>query len=73
MGQVCKHRFGILFAVTDGIVSGNIEDVAVVCGWIPGSDIEQAMANIELAEEDVLRAKKKLSAAKKGLAKAFRT
>jgi peroxiredoxin len=68
-GQYCKHRFRILRGDTDGIVSVNIEDVKTVQGWIAGSDVETAIHNLAEGEAELERAKKKVAAAKKALAR----
>lgn len=68
-GQSCKHRIGILRGDTDGIVSANIEDVKIVQGWIAGSDIEIEVHKLAEGEAELERAKKKVAAAKKALAK----
>jgi len=71
-GQYCKHRFNILGGITEGIVSGNEQDVKVVESWLPGTDVEAAWNIVMDAEELFERAKRELSAAKKKLAGAFR-
>jgi hypothetical protein len=71
-GQYCKHRFNILGGITEGVVSGNIQDVKVVESWLPGTDVETALNEVMDAEEQFERAKRELSAAKKRLAVAFR-
>lgn len=72
MGQYCKHRFNILDGAVDGIVSNNENEVATVAGWLPGTDVEAAMKVVATAEQEVERAKKAATAAKKGLARAMR-
>jgi len=69
MGQCCKHRTRILCGDTDGIVSANTEDVKIVQGWIAGSDIEVAVRKLAKGQSALERAKKKVAAAKKALAK----
>jgi len=69
MGQYCKHRFRILRGDTEGIVSTNIEDVKIVQGWIAGSNIEIEVRKLAEGEADLERAKKKVAAAKKALAR----
>lgn len=71
-GQYCKHRFRILDGVTKDIVSGNEREVAVVAGWLPGSDVERAMEVVAQAEKEAASAKRSLSQAKKLLATAMR-
>jgi hypothetical protein len=71
-GQYYKHRFNILGGFSDGIISGNGGDVAIVTSWLPGTDVESAIDNVMDAEEQFKSAKVKLSTAKKRLAKAFR-
>ncbi len=47
----CKHRFGIFGGQRKGIVFGNESDVSTVQGWLPGSDIEAAMKEVQKAED----------------------
>jgi len=68
-GQYCKHRFRILAGDTDGIVSANVEDVKTVQSWIAGSDVETAIHKLAEGEAELERAKKKVAAAKKALAR----
>lgn len=71
-GQYCKHRFQILEGNTEGIVSGNIEQVSAVAAWLPGTDVAEAMAALDAAEREFDRAKKVVTNAKKNLALAMR-
>lgn len=71
-GQCCKHRIDILGGSIAGIVSGNEADVQIVASWLPGSDVDAALNAVMGAEEKADLAKRKLSNAKKLLAKAFR-
>lgn len=68
-GQCCKHRIGILRGDTDEIVSANIEDVNIVQGWIAGKDIEIEVHKLAEGEAELERTRRKVAAAKKGLAK----
>lgn len=72
VGQYCKHRFNILDGVVDGIVSNNENEVATVVGWLPGTDVEAAIKVVSAAEQEVERAKKAATAAKKALARVMR-
>ena len=69
LGQVCKHRVRILHGDGDGIVSTNIEEVRIVQGWIAGTDVEIAVHKLAEGEAELERARKKVAAAKKALAK----
>ena len=69
MNQYCKHRFRILNGFTDDIVSENIDDILLVSRWLPGSNIEKALQELELAEKEVEKAKKKVSQVKKIIAR----
>lgn len=71
-GQYCKHRFGILSGGTKFIESNNLEKVAVVQSWLPGSDLEEVLMELAESEHEYDHAKKRLSAAKKNVAKAMR-
>ena len=71
-GNPCKHRFAILNGLEKDIVSGNESQVAEVAGWLPGTDVEAAMAQVEALEDQASQIKQALSKAKKDLAKAMR-
>jgi len=71
-GQYCKHRFRILDGIDDGIVSSNKDEVLIVKSWLPGTDVEEALAEIIEKEKLFEKAKKELSASKKKLAKTMR-
>ena len=67
----CKHRINILYGCIDNIVSGNEDDVLIVANWLPGSDVEEALNQVKMAEDNVVEAKKKLKVYKKTLARAL--
>lgn len=69
--QYCKHRFNILLGDVSDIVSPNAELVHVVYDWYRGSDVERAVKEIETLEAEMDRVKKRLTAAKKLVAKAM--
>lgn len=71
MGMFCKHRLRILAGDAEGMVSGNTEDLKTLQGWITGSEVERAVHDAVEGEEEVERAKRKVAAAKKTLAKAM--
>ena len=70
-GNFCKHRLSILDGKTGGIVSGNIEQVATVAGWLAGTDVERALAEVREIDARPDADKKALAAAKKRLARAM--
>lgn len=72
-GQYCKHRFRIFEGSSEGIVSGNLEQVPIVVAWLPGTDVAAAMAAVVAAEREFERAKKAVTGAKKNLAEAMRS
>jgi len=72
-GQYCKHRFGILSGSTTSIVSNNQNEVPIIQSWLPGSDVEEALKEVGEAEHECYLAKKRLSLAKKKVAKAMRS
>jgi F0F1-type ATP synthase epsilon subunit len=68
----CKHRFGILKGFAKSVVSENVSEVAEVAAWLPGTDVEAAMDEVEALEAQATQIKNALSKAKKNLAKAMR-
>lgn len=71
-GQHCKHRLEILAGSATNVVSENVEQVAEVASWLPGSDIEDAWVEVKRLEYEAGEIKAQLSQAKKELAKAMR-
>ena len=71
-GQYCKHRFNIMAGSIKGIVSNNTDDVATVKSWLTGTDVEKAILQVTELENEVETLNRRLSAAKKTIAKAMR-
>lgn len=57
--QSCKHRLGILDGSGKGVVSSNLDQVAVVATWLPGSSVAEARRLLSDAEAELERAKKR--------------
>lgn len=72
-GQYCKHRFSILRGETEGIVGNNLSEVKTIVDLLVGTDIEDALIEMEQAEIEAERAKKILAAAKKKIATLMRS
>jgi hypothetical protein len=70
-GTHCKHRINILRGETRGIVEGDLNDVKKVLSWLPGTDVEAAIKEIENAEDALVLAKSNLARAKKKLGQAL--
>lgn len=62
---LCKHRLRILAGDASAIVSGNAADVALVRSWMAGSPLEEALADLTVAELAAAEAQKVVSRAKK--------
>lgn len=71
-GQNCKHRTNILNGVMDGIVNPNVDDLSTLGQWIPGTDVEQALMELQIADAAFKEADNRLKAAKKELSRALR-
>jgi hypothetical protein len=71
-GQYCKHRLNLLQGLTNGIVSGNDSDVALVQSWLSGTTLEGSIARMRELEASVERLKRELSSTKKEVARAMR-
>ena len=73
-GQYCKHRISILVdGSTQGVVSENTDEVAVVHSWLPGTDVEAALSELAEAERQLEAMKKAVTALKKKVANALKT
>lgn len=55
------------------ISSENSDQVSTIVGWLAGTDVESALAEMRAAEKAAATAKKALDAAKKKLARAMNT
>lgn len=64
-GQHCKHRLAILSGETKGIVSGNEGEAGLVLSWLTGSDLEEALNDLDAAEITLAEAKSRVSSAKR--------
>lgn len=72
-GQHCKHRTNILYGVLDGIVNPNFTDLSRLGGWIPGTDVERALNELNIADQAFKAAEERFKAAKKNLSIALRS
>lgn len=68
-GNFCKHRIGILEGKPAGIVSDNADSVPTAVGWLAGTDVEAALADVRTAEKN--KDKTAISTAKRKLARAM--
>ncbi len=67
-GTNCKHRNAILSGDASSIVSDNLEEVAVVSGWLEKSPLADAFADLQAAERLLADAKRRMAKAKKRVA-----
>lgn len=72
-GQHCKHRTNMLYGVLDGIVNPDFDDLFRLRSWIPGTDVEQALTELQAADEAFKDAESRFKAAKKNLSRALRS
>ena len=73
-GQYCKHRISILVdGSKEGIVSENVDQVAIVHAWLAGTDVEIALKELAAAEQRLESAKREVSSIKKKVAQALKS
>lgn len=70
-GQYCKHRVRLLIGDMTDVVGGDASGAETVASWLVGSDVERAMQEVRHAELEADAAKKRLSAAKRKVARAM--
>lgn len=70
-GNFCKHRIAILEGNGKAIVGDNGDQVATVLGWLPGTDVAAALAELRAIEGAKDEPKSALVAAKRKLARAM--
>src|ERR1035438_6070823 len=68
MGQVCKHRMGLLKGDVSGLVSGNGDQLIHLPGMFTGTDVERAFERLAEAESALEAAKDEFFKRKKALA-----
>jgi uncharacterized Zn finger protein len=69
-GNLCKHRVAILDGDTSAVVGDDASKVPTVVGWLSGTDVESALAELR-AVIAAKAPKEDLAAAKRVLAKAM--
>ena len=72
LGQFCKHKFNILEGSTNAVVSDNVDDVEIVANWLAGSDVETALIALYEVQFELSKLKKRLSLARKEVARVMR-
>ncbi|MFM2005749.1 MAG: hypothetical protein RLZZ09_1404 [Pseudomonadota bacterium] len=72
-GQHCKHRTNILYGVIDGIINPDFDDLCQLGDWIPGTDVEHALKELQTADQAFKEAEARLKVAKKNLSIALRS
>lgn len=70
-GQYCKHRLAILSGDAAGVNSANEADVTIVASWLAGSDVDKTLQLLVAAEQELELAKRRVSVAKKAVARAM--
>jgi hypothetical protein len=71
MRQLCKHRIRIMQGDSQGVISGNLEEVRKMPSLLEGTIVPAAIREIDRLEEEVEEAKRALLRAKESLAKSF--
>lgn len=71
VGQHCKHRINLLFGDITRLASSNPDDVVALAAALTGTDVQEAMQELQAAEDRLTAAKKTVAQAKKRLAQAF--
>jgi len=72
-GNFCKHRISILDGDPSAISSDNADQATIVAGWLPGTDVGLALAELRAMEKVTGASKESIAAAKKKLARAMNT
>lgn len=68
-GQYCKHRLAIMAGDSHAVISKNKDEVIIVQSWLPGSDLQEALLELKKAELEHDMARKRLTEAKKNIAR----
>ncbi|MBV1863985.1 MAG: hypothetical protein KUG74_06055 [Rhodobacteraceae bacterium] len=69
--QYCKHRFELFKGSSKGLVGGDLDKVSEIPELLNGTDVEAEIMALNILEGELAEVKKKVSAAKKAVAKAM--
>ena len=67
MATLCKHRLAILRGDSTGLVEPNQSDIDTLARWLSGSQLEQELHALTIAEEALKYADAELKSVKKRL------
>ena len=70
-GNLCKHRVAILDGDSRAVVDKDKQKTDTVVGWLAGTDVESALAQLRSVEADKTAPKSDLVAAKRKVARAM--
>lgn len=70
-GNLCKHRVAILDGDAKAVLDEDADKVPKVVEWLPGTDVETALAKMRQVDSTAATAKDDLAAAKRDLARAM--
>jgi uncharacterized Zn finger protein len=70
-GNLCKHRVAILDGDNAAVIDDDVGKTGAVVGWLVGTDVESALAELREVEANKDSSKPDLAAAKRKLAKAM--
>lgn len=68
VGQVCKHRLQILAGLNPGVL-GDASALPLVIEWLQGTDLQEALLELEMAEVALAEAKRGVASQKKKLSR----
>lgn len=69
-GRYCVHRFKLMAGDAEGVISSNVEEVALLPQWLEGTNVMQALERLAAAEARMAEAKRQVAVAKQALAAA---
>ncbi len=72
MATLCKHRLAILRGNPSGLVEPNQSDIDMLARWLSGSQVEQELHALTIAEDALKHADAEFKSVKKRLATLLR-
>jgi hypothetical protein len=71
MRQLCKHRIRIMQGDSQGVISGNLQEIRNMPSFLEGTIVPAAIQEIARLEREAEETKRAVARAKESLAKSF--
>lgn len=71
LGTYCKHRLALLYGRTDAPTDADVDRLATLHSWLPGTALQGALSELADAERVLAAANARVARAKKALGRSL--